>query len=312
MRIIFLGTPKIAKVSLAALIQAGHEILAVVSQPDRPAGRGYKVVRGPVSLLADQLKISLFQPNHIHEIAGELAKLAPELLVVVAFGQILSSIILKIAPMGIINMHASFLPDLRGAAPIQRTIMCGFTRTGVTIMYLNQGIDTGDVILQEPIKIEPQDTSIKLSERLSLIGAELLVRTVSLVVERRAPCIPQNHVQATLAPLLSKNEGLVNWLLSARKLDCLIRGVDPWPGAFTLLAGRPLKLFGPTVVFNEMKGNVPGTIVVSPKGYKEYIFISCGKGVLGLAEVQVSGRRRMVGGDFIRGRRIMLGIKLGI
>ncbi len=311
MRIVFLGTPEIARPSLAALARRGHELAAVVTQPDRPAGRGRRLLRCPVALLADELGLMVLQPAHVRELAGELAELRPELLAVVAFGQILPPAILEIAPLGAVNLHTSLLPALRGAAPIQRAIMQGLAVTGVSTMHLDRGMDTGDVILQEPVAIGPQDTAASLGERLGLAGAELLARTVELLALGRAPRAPQDQARATYAPPLAKEEGRVDWARPARELDRLVRGADPWPGAFTMSGGQPLKLFGPTLVLPHAGAAAPGTIIVSPDEHKDYICVACGEGALGLAEAQAAGKRRMSAGDFLRGARLAPGMRLG-
>lgn len=314
MKIVFLGTPAIARPSLRALAGAGHEILAVVTQPDRPAGRGRKVARCPVALLADELGLPVMQPAHVRELAEELTALGPELLAVVAFGQILPAAVLAIPPLGAVNVHTSLLPALRGAAPIQRAIMQGLTRTGVTTMYMDQGLDTGDVILQEAVEIAPQDTATSLGERLGRAGAELLKRTAGLIAAGQAPRAPQDHARATQAPPLTKEEGRVDWTRPARELDWLVRGADPWPGAFTMLEGQPLRLFGPTLVLPEAGaagGAAPGTLLEAPAGARGLMLVACGAGALGLGEAQAAGKRRMAAGDFLRGARLTPGARLG-
>jgi methionyl-tRNA formyltransferase len=311
MKIVFLGTPAIACPSLKALAGAGHDILAVVTQPDRPAGRGRKIARCPAALLADELGLAVLQPAHVRELAGELAALGPEMLAVVAFGQILPPAVLAVAPLGAVNVHTSLLPALRGAAPIQRAIMNGLARTGVTTMYMDQGLDTGDVILQEAVEIGPQDTAASLGERLGRAGAALLARTAGLIALGQAPRAPQDHARASLAPPLSKEEGRVDWTRPARELDWLVRGADPWPGAFTLLEGQSLKLFGPTLALPEAGGAAPGTLLEAPASARGLMLVACGAGALGLSEVQAAGKRRMQAGDFLRGARLAPGTRLG-
>jgi methionyl-tRNA formyltransferase len=264
-----------------------------------------------VATLADELGLAVRQPGHVRELAGELEALGPELLAVVAFGQILPPAVLAVPPLGAVNVHTSLLPALRGAAPIQRAIMNGLSRTGVTTMYMDQGLDTGDVILQEAVEIAAQDTAASLGTRLGLAGAELLTRTVGLIATGQAPRAPQDGALATLAPPLRKEEGRVDWTRPARELDWLVRGADPWPGAFTLLEGAPLKLFGPTLVLPEAGGAAPGTLLEPPASARGLMLVACGTGALGLSEVQAAGKRRMVAGDFLRGARLAPGARLG-
>ncbi|MBI4798573.1 MAG: methionyl-tRNA formyltransferase [Desulfarculus sp.] len=303
--LVFLGTPDIAVPSLEALHQAGHRIKLVVTQPDRPAGRGRKLTRCAVALAADALGLTVIQPEKVGSIAADIAALGPDALTVLAFGQLLPGPVLAAGRLGAINVHTSLLPALRGAAPISRAVMRGLTRTGVSTMFMDLGMDTGDVIFQEAVDIGPQETAGQLSERLGLLGADLLLRTLTALALGQAPRQPQDHAQATLAPRLSKAEGLVDWSRPARELDWQVRGCDPWPGAYTLLEGQPLKLFAPTLVLDEdpaaAPGAAPGTWLPAHPGLEDWLLVACGQGVLGLGQAQAAGKKRLAARDFLRG-----------
>lgn len=303
--LVFLGTPDIAVPSLEALHQAGHRIKLVVTQPDRPAGRGRKLTRCAVALAADALGLTVIQPEKVGSIAADIAALGPDALAVLAFGQLLPGPVLAAGRLGAINVHTSLLPALRGAAPISRAVMRGLTQTGVSTMFMDLGMDTGDVIFQEAVDIGPQETAGQLSERLGLLGAGLLLRTLAALARGQAPRQPQDHAQATLAPRLSKNEGLVDWSRPARELDWQVRGCDPWPGAYTLLEGQPLKLFAPTLVLNEnpgvAPGAAPGTWLPPRTGLEDWLLVACGQGVLGLGQAQAAGKKRLPAREFLRG-----------
>ncbi|MBI5524460.1 MAG: methionyl-tRNA formyltransferase [Desulfarculus sp.] len=303
--LVFLGTPDIAVPSLEALVRAGHRVRLVVTQPDRPAGRGRKLTRCAVALAADALGLTVSQPQKVGSIAQEIAALAPDALAVLAFGQMLPAPVLAAGRLGAINVHTSLLPALRGAAPISRAVMQGLTQTGVSTMFMDLGMDTGDVIFQEAVEIGPQETAGQLTGRLAVLGANLLLRTLAALAQGQAPRLPQDPGQATLAPRLSKAEGLVDWSRPARELDWQVRGCDPWPGAYTLLEGQPLKLFAPTLVLAEDSGAAPGTVPGSwlpPRpGLEDWLLVATGLGVLGLGQAQAAGKKRLAAREFLRG-----------
>lgn len=309
LRLIFMGTPAIAAPSLEALAAAGHRILLVITQPDRPAGRGRKLQRGAVAAAADALSLPVAQPERAAQIIPQLAALAPDALVVVAFGQVLPPELLAIPRLGAINLHTSLLPALRGAAPIQRAIINGLAETGVSTMFMDAGLDTGDIILQRATPIGPQETAGQLSQRLGLIGAELLVQTMAALARGDVPRRPQDPDLASLAPRLRKDEGRVDWTRPAREIDWLVRGVDPWPGAFTLWRGQPLKLFAPTRVEEIPSPAPPGSLLPSPPE-NGFLRLATGQGVLGLGQVQAPGKRRLPAADFLRGTRLEPGEKM--
>ena len=309
--LVFLGTPDIAVPSLEALTRAGHRIKLVVTQPDRPAGRGRRLSRCPVALTADALGLPVWQPERVGQITGEIAACQADALAVLAFGQMLPPAVLAAGRLGAINLHTSLLPRLRGAAPISRAVMQGLGQTGVTTMFMDPGMDTGDIIFQQATEIGPQETAGQLSQRLGLLGAELLLATLEALARGAAPRRPQDHGQATLAPRLGKAEGRLDWSRPARQLDWQVRGCDPWPGAYTLLEGQPLKLFAPTLVLPENPGAVPGTWLESPPQLRDWLLVACGQGVLGLGQAQAAGKKRLPARDFARGFPAGPGRRLG-
>ena len=309
--LVFLGTPDIAVPSLEALARAGHRIKLVVTQPDRPAGRGRQLTRCPVALTADALGLPVLQPERVGQVAGEISACQADALAVLAFGQILPPAVLAAGRLGAINVHTSLLPLLRGAAPISRAVMEGLVQTGVSTMFMDPGMDTGDIIFQQATAIGPQETAGQLSQRLGLLGAELLLGTLEALAQGEATRRPQDHGQATLASRLGKAEGLLDWSRPARELDWQVRGCDPWPGAYTFLEGQPLKLFAPTLVLEENQEAAPGTWLVSPPELRDWLLVACGQGVLGLGQAQAAGKKRLPARDFTRGFPAGPGRRLG-
>jgi methionyl-tRNA formyltransferase len=247
LKLLFLGTAEFACPSLKVLIDSSHQILGVITQPDRPKGRGQKRVPSPVKSLALKAGLPIHQPEKVRDpsFLEVLESLRPDLLVVVAYGQILSARVLSIPPRGCVNVHASLLPKYRGAAPIVRAILAGESRTGVTTMFLDPGMDTGPILLAQEAEIGEEDTAGTLHDRLSHMGAGLLLRTLEGLETNRLAALPQDHSQATLAPKIEKEEARIDWSTPARRIFNLIRGFDPWPGAYTSWSGRMLKLFRP-------------------------------------------------------------------
>ncbi|MFH1060800.1 MAG: methionyl-tRNA formyltransferase [Pseudomonadota bacterium] len=310
LKLVFMGTPAMAVPALNALAGAGHDLVLAVTQPDRPAGRGRKLRRGEVAAAADALGLTVAQPARAREITGLLAAIAPDALAVMAFGQLLPPELLAIPRLGAVNVHTSLLPALRGAAPIQRAVLNGLTETGVTTMLMDAGLDTGAILLQRATPIGDQETAGGLGQRLAMLGAELLVQTLAGLAEGSVKPTPQDHARATIAPRLSKDEGLIDWARPARELDWLVRGADPWPGAYTFLAGQPLRLFAPTLVIPGPVGAEPGTILAPPPG-GDWLLVACGDGALGVGQAQAAGKRRLAAGDFQRGARLTPGLRLG-
>jgi len=312
MRLVFMGTPEIAVPSLEAVVEAGHEVALVVTRPDRPAGRGRRLRRGAVAAAADRLGLAVVQPERVAEAAAEFAARRAEAACVLAYGQILPPPVLAAFPRGCINVHFSLLPRLRGAAPINHAILQGLAETGVTTMFMDQGLDTGDIILQRATPLEPQDTAGSLARRLAGMGAELLVETLALLEAGRAPRTPQDHSRATWAPRLGKSDGRVDWTRPARELDRQVRGLDPWPAAFTSWAGRQLRLFAPTRLLPRAQGGRPGQVMPPPPGEDAFLWVATGQGWLGLGQVQAAGKRRLPATQWLRGARLSPGARLGV
>jgi methionyl-tRNA formyltransferase len=305
LKIIFMGTSAFAVPSFKALIENGEEVVCVVTQPDRPKGRGREIQSTPVKEIALQHDLPLFQPqsikdeNSINEIKG----LSPDLFVVVAFGQILSRAMLDIPPLGAINVHASLLPKYRGAAPINWALINGEEMAGITTMVLDEGMDTGPILLQRPFDIKPEDNASSLHDRLSVLGAELLIETIDRLKKSEWKPIPQDHTKASYAPRLKKEDGLIDWRKSAREIQNLIRGLLPWPSAYTHLEGKTLKIFDSVVIDEEMKGEVGEIVGVSREGFK----VITGKGGLLIRELQLQDRKRMRVSEFIQGYKVVMG-----
>ncbi len=308
MNIIFMGTPDFAIPSLARLIASDNNIMGVVTQPDRPRGRGKKLQPPPVKTLALQHGLTVVQPEDVKEenFIQWLKTQNPDLIVVVAFGNILPPKILNIPSHGCINLHASSLPAYRGAAPINWVLINGEKKTGVTTILMNEWMDTGDILLQREIDIEQEDNALTLGQSLSTLGAKLLLETTSQLKKGVLVPTPQNHSEASYAPVLKKEDGRIYWKKDAQAIHSQIRGTLPWPGAFTNLENKILKIFMSQVI--ECKSqDTPGKISqINPEGIK----VATGKGYLLLTEVQLQDRRRMEVAEFIKGNPIPIGTML--
>ncbi len=301
MRVAFFGTPAFAVHTLQALLDAGHEVVAVVAQPDKPAGRGQELLSPPTVVLARAQGIPVFQPTKLKsgEFPPAFTALAPDVAVVVAYGRILPPPILATPTRGCINVHASLLPRWRGAAPIQWAVLAGDEETGVATMNMAEGLDTGDILLVERTPIGPEETAGALFERLAPLGAALLVRTLARL-DSIVP-LPQDEGGATYARMLDKEMGKLDWALSAVELHRKVRGLAPWPGTVCEHAGSVLKVIGARVA--EGAGE-PGTILPGAR-------IACGVGALELVQVQAPGKRAVSGADFLNGARLKVGERLG-
>lgn len=323
MKIIFMGTPDFSVGTLEALIQAGHEISLVVTQPDKPKGRGKNMQFSPVKEAALTHGLEVYQPKRIRdpECVEYLRKQEADIMVVVAFGQILSKEILEMPRFGCVNVHASLLPKYRGAAPIQWAVIHGEKVTGVTTMRMDEGIDTGDMILKEEVKLREDETGGSLFDRLAETGAELCVRTLEEIAKGTAKYTPQNQEEATHTSMIRKQLGEIDWKKPARELECLIRGLNPWPSAYTYLDGKTLKIWKAEVRDNDQEeaiesGNAsvtgealePGTII---KVMKDAIEVQTGQGILILKELQLEGKKRLSADAFLRGFSVEAGEKLG-
>lgn len=308
MKIIFMGTPDFSVGTLEALIEAGHEILLAVTQPDKPKGRGKSMQFSPVKETALKHGIEVYQPSRIREpeCVEYLRKYQPEVIVVVAFGQILSKEILEMPKYGCINVHASLLPKYRGAAPIQWAVLNGEAVSGVTTMRMDEGVDTGDIILKEEVVLDKEETGGSLFERLAGKGAALCVKTLSEIAAGRAVYTPQNHEAATHTTMIKKQQGSIDWSRPAAELERLVRGLNPWPSAYTSLNGKTLKIWKASVVEKET-GKEPGTIEADKKN----IAVQTGRGMLRLEEVQLEGKKRMTTDAFLRGVILETGMILG-
>jgi methionyl-tRNA formyltransferase len=309
-RVVFLASGAFAVPSLEALVAAGHEVAALVTQPDRVSGRGLALVPPKVKPVAERHGIRVLQFERVRkpEAQEALRQLAPELQVVVAFGQILPRAVIDIAPRGTVNVHASLLPRLRGAAPIQWAIANGDTETGVTTMQIDEGLDTGPLLLSRSLAIGPEETAAELEPRLARLGGELLVETLAGLESGTLTALPQDPARATLAPLLRKEDGRVDWTLPAHALACRARGFYPWPGAYTHHDGRLLKLIR-VRERPEPAGAAPGEVVeASAAG----VSVACGRDTrLLLEEVQPESRKAMPAGAWAQGARLQRGSRLG-
>lgn len=310
MRLVFMGTPDFAVASLEALLRSEDPVVGVVTQPDRPKGRGNILTPSPVKLLARQAQIPLLQPLKMKdpEFLQTLVGWKPDLIAVAAFGRILPPAILSLPSLGCINVHGSLLPKYRGAGPIQWAIINGETETGVTTMQMDEGMDTGAMLLQEAIPITSDDTAGSLSERLAQLGGRLLIETIARLKAGTLVPRPQDASQATMAPLLKKEDGVIDWTLPAAVLANRVRGLSPWPGAYTTIVGgdrwtiwRALALPGPVT-------KPPGMVVaVTTKA----IHVATGAGVLAVTELQPANSRRMAVSQYLAGHPVAVGERLG-
>lgn len=306
MRIVFMGTPDFAVPSLQALIDAGHDVCAVYTQPDKPQGRKQILTAPPVKTLALEHDIPVFQPNTLknEDEQARLRELAPEVIIVVAYGKLLPKAVLDIPPHGCINVHGSLLPRWRGAAPIQWAVIAGDEMAGVTTMQMAEGLDTGDMLLTYETKVGEKETAGELFDRLAQSGAELLTQTL-VKLDEITPR-PQDDAQSCYAHMLDKQMAVIDWSRSAHEIDCLIRGLNPWPIALTTLSGERLKVFAA----EKTAGNgEPGTVLEADP--KKGLTVACGAGALELTEIQLVGGKRMKATDFLRGHVIEVGTKLG-
>ena len=306
MRIVFMGTPDFAVPSLQALIDAGHDVCAVYTQPDKPQGRKQILTAPPVKTLALEHDIPVFQPNTLknEDEQARLRELAPEVIIVVAYGKLLPKAVLDIPPHGCINVHGSLLPRWRGAAPIQWAVIAGDEMAGVTTMQMAEGLDTGDMLLTYETKVGEKETAGELFDRLAQSGAELLTQTL-VKLDEITPR-PQDDAQSCYAHMLDKQMAVIDWSKSAHEIDCLIRGLNPWPIALTTLSGERLKVFAA----EKAAGNgEPGTVLEADP--KKGLTVACGEGALKLIEIQLGGGKRMKATDFLRGHSLEVGVKLG-
>jgi methionyl-tRNA formyltransferase len=306
---VFLGTPQFAVPTLRALIHEGYDILSVVTQPDRPKGRGRKLTPPPVKILAEENNLTILQPERLDDsFLNLLLPLKPDLLVVIAFGQIIPGRILSSVKEGGINIHASLLPKYRGSAPIQWAIINNEKKTGLTTMCMDEGLDTGPILLQQEVDILEGETAGQLHDRLSSFAPGLLIKTLQGLAKGTIEEKKQDDSLVTYAPKLTKEQGLINWSWPAERLCGLIRGLDPWPGAFTYYNGEMLKLFGCLLADDRQTSSVPGRV----KGLAEKgLDIETAKGSIIVREIQSPGKKRLPSEEFLKGSQLSSGSILG-
>lgn len=305
MKIVFMGTPELAAGVLKSLYEAGHEIAAVVTQPDKPKGRSKTPQMSPVKEFALEKGIEVFQPVRIRkpEAVEKLKEYDAKVFVVAAFGQILSQEILDMPKYGCINVHASLLPAYRGSAPIQWCIINGEEKTGVTIMQMDAGIDTGDMLLKKEVPILPDDNAETLSEKLEAAGGEAIVEALSLLEKGELKAVPQDEAESSYVPMIDKAMGRIDFTRSAEEISRLMRGLYPWPGTYTSYQGKTLKLWE-AVPLPEEAGGEPGSI---ERVEKDAVYVNTGKGILKVTQLQLEGKKRMHAREFLLGCRMEKG-----
>jgi len=302
LRIVFMGTPDFAVPSLQSLLDGPEQVVAVVCQPDRQRGRGKVLSPPPVKVLVEQCGIPVLQPESVRKepFIEQIRKLAPDLLVVVAYGKILPGALLRLPRLGAINVHGSLLPKYRGAAPIQWAVINGEQETGIAIMQMDEGMDTGDILLTVPVAIGPRETAGQLFDRLARLGGETLSAALARIKEGQLTPQPQDHALATNAPMLNKEMGHLDWNLPAARLHCLIRGLDPWPSAYGFIDGKRYRFFNPEIV--PVRSSEPaGTIC---RADQQGLLIATGDDGLLIREIQPEGKKRMAVDACLRGVRM--------
>ena len=308
LNLIFCGTPAFAVPTLERLVESGFQVQLVVTQPDRPKGRGLELAYSPVKQSVLKYSLPIVQPKAIKtndEFRAQITELRPDAIVIVGYGRIIPQWMLDLPPLGNINLHASLLPKYRGAAPIQWAIASGETVTGVTTMKIDAGLDTGDILLQQEIAIEPADTAETLSAKLATIGAELTVATLRGLQRGNVSPRPQDHSRATLAPILKREDGLIDFSRTADEILNRLRGFQPWPGAYASFRGKNLQVRRGSVADEKL---IPGEM----KGEGDHLFVGCGQETaIEILELQLEGKKRSNAADFIRGYRIANGERLG-
>lgn len=311
MKLVFMGTPDFAATILESLIASSHEILAVVTQPDKKKGRGHELSCSPVKELAVRNGLKIYQPVKVKEqqFLDIMNELKPDAIVVAAFGQILPKALLDIPRFGCINVHASLLPKYRGAAPIQYAILDGEKETGITIMHMDEGLDTGDIILQESLTIEPDETGGSLFDKMAKLGASLILKALEQIENGTATRTKQDNEKASYVKMITKEMGKLDFSYPAVKLERMIRGLNPWPSAYTFIDGKTLKIWNADVEEDDKNINAqPGEIV---ELRKDAIVVKTGIGKLVIKELQLEGKKRLPADAFLRGYHLTVGSKLG-
>ena len=311
MRVVFMGTPDFAVGTLKALIDSRHEVVAVVTQPDKPKGRGKAMQFTPVKEVAAEAGIPILQPKKVREaeVIEEIQKFEPEVIVVVAFGQIIPKTILDMPKYGCVNVHASLLPKYRGAAPIQWAVIDGEEKSGVTTMQMDEGLDTGDMLLTEEVILAEDETGGSLFDKLSEVGAQLLLKTLDALEDGTVVPQPQPEESPTpYAAMLNKKMGEIDWNQSAVKIERLVRGLNPWPSAYTHLGGKTLKIWKAAVHPCTGAGADAGSVILTDK---KHFSIQTGDGILEILELQLEGKKRMTADAFLRGYQLENGTMMG-
>jgi len=309
MRVVFMGTPDFALPALASLVSGGHEVLAVYTQPDKPAGRGRSLVSSAVKKAALDYGLPVWQPPSLRppEEIERLANLRPEVIVVAAFGLLLSQSILDIPPLGCVNIHPSLLPRYRGPSPVAAAILAGDEITGVSIMLLDKGMDTGPLLAQQQVPVSPEDTTGSLTAKLAQLGGQLLVQTLPLWLEGKLTPQPQDNEKATYSKLITKEEGKMDWQRPVIELWRKVRAFQPWPGCYTTWQGRLLKIMETIPLPG---GGEPGRVIAIEETQGAPVGVQAGEGVLGLLQLQLEGKRAMGAEEFVRGQRGFIGALL--
>lgn len=304
-----MGTPDFAVPSLEALLRSDDEVVGVVTQPDRPKGRGQSLTPPPVKVLAQQRGVPILQPEKMKDpvFLDALRAWQPELIAVTAFGRILPKIILDLPPRGCVNVHGSLLPKYRGAAPIQWAVINGETETGITTMWMDEGMDTGPMLLQERVPIDPKDTAGSLAQKLAPIGGALLTETIRQLKAGTLTPRPQDHQSATMAPILKKGDGLIDWRLQAKVIANRVRGLSPWPGAFTYAGADRWLLWAVTLTSLPSGGAVPGSICATRP---DALLVATGDDLLAITEFQPASSRRMTVPQYLAGHPPPIGLRL--
>jgi len=301
MRLLFMGTPQFAVPTLEGLLSSSHDVVAVVTQPDKPSGRGERVSAPPVKQIAQKHGIQVFQPDKLKTEASKFSSLKPDALVVVAYGKVLPAWLFNMPRHGAINLHASLLPKYRGAAPINWAVANGERVTGVTTMRINAGLDTGDILLQEKVAIGPHDTASEVHDRLAFIGPALVLTTLNLLERDGVAPLPQDSSQATYAPMLTKADGELHWTQTATEIYNRIRAFNPWPGTYTYLKGSTLRIWKAVPIETSISHEVPGVLAHTRSSGA---VVTCRLGSLRLEEVQLENRKRILAHDFLQGIRL--------
>ena len=311
MRVVFMGTPDFAVGTLKALLQSRHQVVAVVTQPDKPKGRGKAMQFTPVKEVAVRAEIPVMQPKRVREpeVVEEIRQFHPDVIVVVAFGQLIPKAILDMPQYGCVNVHASLLPKYRGAAPIQWAVIDGEEKSGVTTMQMDEGLDTGDMLLTEEVVLDPQETGGSLFDKLSEVGAGLLLKTLDeLEAGNVHPQKQPSESTTAYAAMLTKKMGEIDWTQSAVQIERLVRGLNPWPSAYTHLGQKTLKIWRAAVHPSMVQTKEPGTVILMDK---KHFGVQTGDGMLEILELQLEGKKRMDADAFLRGYQVEDGIKLG-